>query len=1272
MKNKNLKKIFSAFAVLAISASVVTATLPLAACGDGGSDEASVVTPAEGNAIAVSTAVGTSYINTEEATVYYVSPTASATDGEPNNINNPYYINNLLGSATLLKPGDIVYLLPGTYKMVNVITMTVSGTYDNYISILNAAYFKDYNDYTGTETNVTLDYSDQEFASTARGIQINGDYIYWYGIDICGAGDNGMYVAGSYNTIEYSDFYNNRDTGLQLGRAFSDYTSIEQWPSYNLIKNCTSHNNYDNETYGENADGFAAKLTVGYGNVFDGCIAYRNSDDGWDMYAKSDSGKIGLVILYNCVAYENGFLEYTQAENNARFKAWTGVYDEENTNSYDTRLGDGNGFKLGGQSMEGEVIMYNCLSFNNKLHGVTDNSKPTFLNIKGVTSYDNSAIIDDDPDSPTFGQVVKGASADSNISANIDVARYSYSYNSLSNILSATSGLPTALKADAYRGSVTDSVLGTGATGTKTNYVAGSIDADTTSGAGGQTYTSQGDVLDPADIFVELPIEYNAETGEYTYNASGLKDLGVDYKSGAPTNAQRAHVIYRNADGSINMGDLLALKDGVELIEGATVGSYLNKSSWEDYEHYLDEDLFSNITSQSKAVVARAQESLSINCDENAVYQDFQVPTHMTGCDISWTSSNTEFAEVGTEKEISISESEYITIIVYRQPDKDVEVKLTATITYGTETATKDFILTIKQGIPKLGDVTVVEQDGNIITNGDSIIIDQYALYREPTIQAANKIDYNGKLLDESAYTVESTYTYAANKNARAVEVAGFTPSNAGVFTITHKVTLNNDKTQTATMSYTIFVASAAAEVDFDGDASIVVNRHGYTISGDLTSATGTIYALSSAQELTDITAENIKSYEGVESYTFRANSIGYQFTNENLDEYYIYYALENLNGVITSEIYSAKVEVVEISTTAQFRTIAGGAQIGAETPSTTIYKLANDLDFSEYGSWAWSKNDSVKAFTGLFTGAGHTIRNLTVSGGTASGYNSVFYKVNAGTIENVKFDNILIEADSTDKAGIVGESTGGYFYNIAITDITITGGGNRHAALIGHIGGSSTGETAVSDTSISQVSVINSDGHSLEAGSRAAGLIGYVQYYGANITIDNCMVITDMTVSSEAGGMISSWEDKATDTLTIINCYYAGTFNLGSSTRAGGMLGYHKGGLGSLYVSGCLSLAKFIVSGDTLLASMKNASPIIGNYSIAAPTTIVNCIGLMAEYNEDYDSTAYSLALLKRSTTVYEKSLGFDTETKWSFVYDDGGSLTEPILMLNFLGDWN
>ena len=62
-----------------------------------------------------------------------------------------------------------------------------------------------------------------------------------------------------------------------------------------LILNCTSYLNAD-KGY-EDADGFAAKLTVGNNVVFDGCISYYNADDGWDLFAKVETGSIGMVTV---------------------------------------------------------------------------------------------------------------------------------------------------------------------------------------------------------------------------------------------------------------------------------------------------------------------------------------------------------------------------------------------------------------------------------------------------------------------------------------------------------------------------------------------------------------------------------------------------------------------------------------------------------------------------------------------------------------------------------------------------------------------------------------------------------------------------------------------------------------------------------------------------------------------------------------------------------------------------------------------------------------
>lgn len=1257
---KNNKKLVSWIAALALSATAVCGAASITACnGDSSASGKSPVINSDVNTI--STASGEVQIESSGKT-YYVAP--NGTDSADGSETNPYNIFYLLSSETILQPGDTVLVQPGTYEMTATITMRASGACNKYITIKNAST---------TGEKAVLDFSKQFFASTSRGVQIYGNYVYWYGIDICGAGDNGMYIGGSYNTIEYCEFYNNRDTGLQLGRQESSHSSITQWPSYNLIKNCTSHNNYDNETYGENADGFAAKLTVGYGNVFDGCIAYRNSDDGWDLYAKSDSGNIGCVIIYNCVAFENGYIEYTQRENNARFPTWAnngGIYSEdpENVNgaeSYLTRDGDGNGFKLGGSVMEGDVAMYNCLSFGNRMHGVTDNSNPGVLVIEGVTSYDNSAAIDNNPSSDTFGQIIAASNYD--VHGNIDVARQTYSYNILKDILSVGSGLAPSLDSDAYRGSVTDSILY--AKGAKANVISGSMDADTKTG---KSNTSQVNALVAADVFKTLPVTCVKDAKNnnvYTYNISGLKDLGSDYVSGAAVNQSRIHHTYRNADGSINMHEILAVKD-YSILLGAdkVIGSVLDKTSWADYTHFYAND-FALGESETDLVLQRAKEALTLNCNEDAVYQDFEIPAKLINCTVTWTSSDTSVLAIDEEYlEVSLSGSEYNLARVYRSADEDKTVTLTATITLNGTSVTKVFELTVKKGVPVIGGIYVLTQDGSEIRNGGALIIDQFSICDEPEVRVENGLDYNGKLLTEDQYEIKTTYKYAADKNSHAVEVKGFTPSKAGVYTITHQVNIVGGDSK-GTMSYTVYVASASAQVDFDGAASLLVNRDGFIISGGLTSATGTIYALTSRTEISDLTGEALKSAEGVQTYTFRNNAISFQFADDNNSEYYIYYALANLNGEVTSKVYSTKVNVVNISTTEEFMKIAGGKLIGSEVPTETVYMLTADLDFTDV---TWSAGNS--AFTGLLNGAGHTVSNVTVNGsGDGAG---IFSKVDSATIENIKFSNVTI-ASNGKQVGVIATSYGGYFHNIVLNNVSVTGN-ERVGGLIGQ-----AFENEL-PTYISNVSVVNDEEHKITSGTgkRAGGIIGLIQTTSApsvdfSIYISDCYVIADISGLEQVAGIVGSFDNAKTNIdyyLEIARCYFGGTASTTYTTpRVSGIIGYQSGNVGYFRIEGCISVGRIFNQGVEITAAQKTASLIVGGFSSSAVNVVKNCIAAMEEYNSDYDVAFYTESNLKANPSAFANVLGMDIGTTWTVVYEsDGVTLTKPYLVLNFLGEWD
>lgn len=286
--------------------------------------------------------------------VIFCSPNASSNGA--GTLDNPTTVEKAIES---IEAGGVVYLLAGTYK------------YNVPIKILEAnsgtsGKIKMLRPYNG---EVIFDFSGQTYGDTAtnyRGFSLEGDYWHVFNITIKGAADNGMILSGSNNVVELCKFEANRDTGLQLSRTDTTKSKIEDWPSYNLIKNCTSFNNMDPAT-GENADGFAPKLTCGVGNVFDGCMAYNNVDDGWDMYAKSETGPIGVVTLKNCISFRNGSTS-------------AGVF---------TANSDGNGFKLGGSGIGTPHIVENCIAFENKKHGVTDNNNPEKLTLKDITSFDN-------------------------------------------------------------------------------------------------------------------------------------------------------------------------------------------------------------------------------------------------------------------------------------------------------------------------------------------------------------------------------------------------------------------------------------------------------------------------------------------------------------------------------------------------------------------------------------------------------------------------------------------------------------------------------------------------------------------------------------------------------------------------------------------------------------------------------------------------------------------------------------------------------------------
>lgn len=108
--------------------------------------------------------------------------------------------------------------------------------------------------------------------SALRGIEVRGNHWHLRGLEIENAADNGIAISGSHNLIEDVVLHNNGDTGLQI-TVGSAMATDDAYAAYNVVLNGDSYENLDQETAGENADGFAAKLRIGPGQCLSSGVA---------------------------------------------------------------------------------------------------------------------------------------------------------------------------------------------------------------------------------------------------------------------------------------------------------------------------------------------------------------------------------------------------------------------------------------------------------------------------------------------------------------------------------------------------------------------------------------------------------------------------------------------------------------------------------------------------------------------------------------------------------------------------------------------------------------------------------------------------------------------------------------------------------------------------------------------------------------------------------------------------------------------------------------
>ena len=403
-----------------------------------------------------------------EGSSLYVAPDANGSGSKEDPM-------SIYDAVRFVRPGQYIIIMEGTYNLTSTVVVDrgIDGTAEDPIYMIADPE---------ASTRPVFD-----FGKNCAGMIFAGNYWVAQGFDVTNSADGqkGLQVSGSNNIFVNINTYHNGNTGFQISR-YRGSDEYDMWPSRNVVLNCTSYGNADSGY--EDADGFAAKLTVGDANMFIGCIAYNNADDGWDLYAKIQTGRIGTVVISNCVAYGNGYLEDG------------------------TDAGNGNGFKLGGDSMPGGHLIIDSVAFNNKSKGIDSNSCPDIA-VRNCTSFNNGSY---------------------------NVAMYT---NTAVDTVYSLSGVLS------YRNSALESALAT---------------VENLKGKGAQI---EGDIYGTTNYYWDGTSSKNTEGKEVAENWFVSTETFFD----AVTHTFSKAPVTRNADYSINMNGLLVLTEAAPEATGAVV-----------------------------------------------------------------------------------------------------------------------------------------------------------------------------------------------------------------------------------------------------------------------------------------------------------------------------------------------------------------------------------------------------------------------------------------------------------------------------------------------------------------------------------------------------------------------------------------------------------------------------------------------------------------------------------------------------------------------------
>ena len=260
-----------------------------------------------------------------QAATYYVAPNGD--DKASGAIEAPW--NSIARAQQAAQPGDTILFRGGVYAYTAATTSCASRRATVSAIVLDKSGVEGkpirYWAYPGERP--VFDFHAMKDDCRVKGVEVLADWIHLKGLEITGAPQQpgnrlnheswGVWVHGNHDVFEQLDLHHNMGPGLFIKDG-----------GWNLVLNTDSHHNYDPYTSngaGQSADGFGAHISAGHpGNVFRGCRAWANTDDGFDLI-----NAFSPVTIEYSWAWQQGYVPGTH----------TPLKD-----------GNGNGFKAGGYS----------------------------------------------------------------------------------------------------------------------------------------------------------------------------------------------------------------------------------------------------------------------------------------------------------------------------------------------------------------------------------------------------------------------------------------------------------------------------------------------------------------------------------------------------------------------------------------------------------------------------------------------------------------------------------------------------------------------------------------------------------------------------------------------------------------------------------------------------------------------------------------------------------------------------------------------------------